>query len=79
MSARGAHEAPISMSKPDSRVAEQVPSPCISVCVMDPDGAFCLGCFRTLNEIAAWGTLDSDAKRRVLALLPAREASCRLR
>ena len=60
-------------------VAEQVPSPCISVCVMDPDGAFCLGCFRTLDEIAAWGTLDADAKRRVLALLPAREASRRLR
>jgi predicted Fe-S protein YdhL (DUF1289 family) len=46
---------------------------------MDPDGAFCLGCFRTLNEIAAWGMLDADAKRRVLALLPAREASRRLR
>ena len=62
-----------------SEVAEQVPSPCISVCVMDPDGTFCLGCFRTLDEIAAWSTLDPDAKRRVLALLPAREASRRLR
>ncbi len=58
---------------------DHVPSPCISVCVMDPDGAFCLGCFRTLDEIAAWGMLDADAKRRVLALLPAREASRRLR
>jgi len=46
---------------------------------MDPDGAFCLGCFRTLDEIAAWGTLDAEGKRRVLALLPAREASRRLR
>ena len=64
---------------PLTEVAEQVPSPCISVCVMDPDGTFCLGCFRTLDEIAAWGTLDPDAKRRVLALLPAREASRRLR
>ena len=67
------------VSRPEDEVAEQVPSPCISVCVMDPDGAFCLGCFRTLDEIAAWGTLDADAKRRVLALLPAREASRRLR
>jgi hypothetical protein len=46
---------------------------------MDPDGALCLGCFRTLPEIAAWGTLDADGKRRVLAALPAREASRRLR
>jgi hypothetical protein len=58
----------------DEAQGDHVPSPCISVCVMDPDGAFCLGCFRTLSEIAAWGTLDADAKRRVLALLPAREA-----
>jgi len=76
--ARGAREE-TRMSSPKDEVAEQVPSPCISVCVMDPDGAFCLGCFRTLNEIAAWGMLDADAKRRVLALLPAREASRRLR
>jgi predicted Fe-S protein YdhL (DUF1289 family) len=63
----------------DDAQSDHVPSPCISVCVMDPDGAFCLGCFRTLPEIAAWGTLDSDAKRRVLALLPAREAARRPR
>jgi uncharacterized protein len=49
--------------------------PCISVCVMDADGVLCTGCFRTLDEIAAWGTLDADAKRRVLAALPARKAS----
>ena len=38
-------------------------SPCISVCVLDADGALCLGCFRTLDEIAAWSLLDADAKR----------------
>ena len=32
----------------------------------------CLGCFRTLDEIAAWSVLDADAKRGVLAALPAR-------
>jgi len=58
---------------------EFVPSPCISVCVVDPDGALCLGCFRTLDEIAEWSLLDADAKRRILAALPAREASRRPR
>ena len=77
--ARSAEGAPADISRPDGEFAEQVASPCISVCVMDPDGAFCLGCFRTLDEIAAWGTLDAEGKRRVLALLPAREASRRLR
>jgi len=59
--------------------ADRVPSPCISVCELDADGVLCTGCFRTLDEIAAWGTLDADAKRRVLAALPARKASRRMR
>ena len=67
------------MTAAGSESPEQVPSPCISVCVLDPDGALCLGCFRTLDEIAAWGALDADAKRRVLASLPARAASRRPR
>ena len=52
--------------------ADDVPSPCISVCAMDPARGFCIGCFRTLDEIAAWSVLDADAKRAVLAALPAR-------
>lgn len=59
--------------------ADDVASPCISVCVLDADGVMCTGCFRTLDEIAAWGMLDAEAKRRVLAALPAREASRRTR
>ena len=36
----------------------------------------CAGCFRTLDEIAAWGSLDAAAKRAVLAALPERRARC---
>jgi predicted Fe-S protein YdhL (DUF1289 family) len=52
----------------------QVASPCISVCVMDAAGELCTGCFRTLDEIAAWSVLDTSAKRAVLAALPGRRA-----
>jgi len=62
---------------PAGETAGPVPSPCISVCVLDADGALCLGCFRTLDEIAAWSLLDADAKRGVLAALPERRASRR--
>ncbi len=51
---------------------DHVPSPCVSVCTMDAAGVLCLGCFRTLDEIAVWSVLDADAKRAVLAALPAR-------
>lgn len=41
-----------------------VPSPCISVCRMDAQG-LCIGCARTLDEIAAWSTMSDVAKRAV--------------
>ena len=49
-----------------------VPSPCISVCTLDGSGRVCLGCFRTVDEIAGWSRLDDDEKRAVNAALPSR-------
>ena len=46
--------------------------------MLDASGRMCIGCFRTLDEIAAWGTLDGDAKRRIVGELPARKASRQL-
>ena len=62
------------MSRPAAIPADSVASPCTSVCTMDTAGAYCLGCFRTLDEIAAWSVFDADAKRAVLAALPTRRA-----
>jgi uncharacterized protein len=42
-----------------------VPSPCISVCRMDPDSEVCEGCFRTLEEIAAWSRASEEEKRTI--------------
>jgi predicted Fe-S protein YdhL (DUF1289 family) len=44
---------------------ERVPSPCIGVCRIDAATGLCAGCLRTLDEIAAWSTLD-DASRRAV-------------
>jgi predicted Fe-S protein YdhL (DUF1289 family) len=41
---------------------------------MLPDAGVCAGCFRTLDEIAAWSLLDDAEKRAVIATLPARRA-----
>lgn len=49
-----------------------VASPCIDVCRMDDATGWCAGCLRTLDEIAAWSSLDDEGKRLVLAALPAR-------
>ena len=50
----------------------EVASPCTSVCRMDPRSGWCEGCLRNIDEIVAWGSLDDAAKRRIVALLPAR-------
>jgi len=47
-----------------SRAAD-VPSPCVSVCRMDARTQLCEGCFRTLDEIAAWSRMEDEDKREV--------------
>jgi len=47
-------------------------SPCIKVCQMDPGKGVCLGCCRTLDEIASWAAMPEAERERVLAALPAR-------
>lgn len=51
-----------------------VESPCKNICRMHEPSGHCVGCGRTLDEIALWSVLDDDDKRSVWALLPARLA-----
>ncbi len=46
---------------------ERPPSPCIKVCVLT--GSRCSGCLRTIDEIAAWGTMSAEQQRAVIAAL----------
>ncbi|MEM9057922.1 MAG: DUF1289 domain-containing protein [Pseudomonadota bacterium] len=50
-------------------------SPCIGVCALDAAGKVCVGCFRTLAEIGAWGTLSPQAKERLNRELGVRAAA----
>ena len=36
-----------------------IESPCVSVCTIDPDSGYCVGCNRTDEEIALWGMEDT--------------------
>ncbi|MFO1321108.1 MAG: DUF1289 domain-containing protein [Burkholderiales bacterium] len=55
-----------------SLLVDDVPSPCINVCRMDDARGLCVGCLRTLNEIAAWSSMPAREKRDVLAKLAVR-------
>lgn len=52
----------------------QTPSPCINVCRMHEASGLCEGCLRTIDEIAAWSTLDEAAKRAVWDAIETRHA-----
>ena len=45
---------------------------------MDPGTNLCLGCGRTLPEIARWSGMDSAERRAVMAQLAARMAQAGL-
>lgn len=49
-----------------------ISTPCIKVCVMEND--LCLGCGRTLGEIASWGSMREAERRAIMDMLPARLA-----
>jgi predicted Fe-S protein YdhL (DUF1289 family) len=47
------------------RMAGAAPSPCTSVCRMDPQSGLCEGCLRTIDEIVQWATASEEQKRSV--------------
>lgn len=47
-------------------------TPCIAVCMIDPKTSLCLGCGRTLPEIARWHRMESHERHAVMAQLAAR-------
>jgi predicted Fe-S protein YdhL (DUF1289 family) len=51
-----------------------IASPCIQVCVVDGQSGLCLGCHRTLVEIAGWAALPEGERARIMAGLAARKS-----
>jgi predicted Fe-S protein YdhL (DUF1289 family) len=59
-------------SRVQAERTQPVASPCISVCKMDKARGLCVGCMRTLDEIAAWSTMTDAARLAVWQTLPER-------
>lgn len=49
------------------------PSPCIGVCRLDQSAVYCLGCLRSLSEIASWPRMPEVEKLRILVVLDERK------
>ncbi|MDQ2080211.1 DUF1289 domain-containing protein [Xanthobacteraceae bacterium Astr-EGSB] len=47
-------------------------TPCIKICSIDPIDGLCVGCGRTISEIAGWTALPPTERRRLMTALPDR-------
>jgi len=47
-------------------------TPCLKVCLLDPETGLCEGCGRTREEIARWGGMSEEERLRIMAGLPER-------
>ncbi|WP_457329869.1 DUF1289 domain-containing protein [Rhizobacter sp. P5_C2] len=54
--------------------AVAVPSPCVNICRMEAASGLCAGCWRTIDEIAAWSKMDDEGKRQVWQAIALRKA-----
>ena len=58
---------------PPPYAARRVMSPCKSICIMDTKSDMCIGCKRTIAEVARWPMMDDDERRKVVDSLKARK------
>ena len=57
----------------------QLSSPCVKICVIDPLSGHCIGCGRSIEEVALWSDLDAAQRRAIMAMAPERLAVARSR
>lgn len=53
-------------------MSQPIATPCIKVCAVSGESGLCIGCGRTLGEIAAWGGLSDAERSRIMDELPSR-------
>jgi predicted Fe-S protein YdhL (DUF1289 family) len=52
-----------------------IETPCVKICTLDARSRICLGCGRSIDEIASWIALSAAERARIMAELPARLAA----
>ena len=60
------------MVKVDSPEPPMIESPCTKICTLDARSGQCLGCGRTIDEIAGWASMTDGERRAIMVVLPAR-------
>lgn len=48
-------------------------TPCINICLLDSKTGLCVGCGRTIDEIARWSAMSDSERHAVMAALQTRK------
>jgi len=54
-----------------------IESPCINICTLDARSGLCLGCGRTIDEIARWTAISAAERAHIMNELPVRLAAAK--
>ena len=64
------------MSQPPApspaRPPRAIATPCVMVCTVDGASGLCLGCLRTLPEIATWSRMSDEERAKIMSELEGR-------
>jgi predicted Fe-S protein YdhL (DUF1289 family) len=55
-----------------STIETDAKTPCNHVCALHPVSGLCIGCGRSVEEIAGWPGFDDNERAAIMARLPAR-------
>jgi predicted Fe-S protein YdhL (DUF1289 family) len=70
---------PTTLNPMDMPLPGDIETPCVKICVIEPETGFCIGCGRTRMEIASWIGITPEERRSVMDALPERVATLTLR
>ena len=55
-----------------ARPPRAIATPCVMVCTVDGASGLCLGCLRTLPEIATWSRMSDAERAKIMGELDGR-------
>ena len=56
---------------------KEIDSPCVKICVVHREARLCIGCYRSLDEIAQWSQMTDEHRDRVKSELAERKPQLR--
>ena len=51
---------------------DEVESPCVKICLINPESRLCIGCRRSADEISRWSGMTPQERGKIVATLPGR-------